>query len=64
MSRMLEVPEVAKMLKLCDASVRKLIRDGRLAAVRIGKNYRIRPEDVAAITGEKVLADATADTAA
>lgn len=48
---MYSVEQVAERLGLHVRTVRNYIRDGRLKAVRIGKQYRIAPEDVAALTG-------------
>lgn len=43
--------QVAEMLGLHVRTVRNYVRDGRLKAVRIGKQYRIAPEDLEALTG-------------
>jgi excisionase family DNA binding protein len=43
--------EVADMLGLHVRTVRNYVRDGRLPAVRIGKQYRIAAEDVEELTG-------------
>lgn len=45
------VDEVAQALGLQPRTVRNYIRDGRLPAVRIGKQYRIAAADFAALTG-------------
>src|SRR5579872_2206438 len=45
------VEQVADLLNLHVKTVRFYVRDGRLKAVRIGKQYRISGEDLAAITG-------------
>ncbi|MBA9003927.1 MULTISPECIES: helix-turn-helix domain-containing protein [Thermomonospora] len=45
------VEQVADLLGLHVKTVRGYIRDGRLKAVRIGKQYRIAPEDLAEFTG-------------
>ncbi|MFJ9112506.1 helix-turn-helix domain-containing protein [Streptomyces sp. NPDC102283] len=45
------VGEVADLLGLHVRTVRNYVRDGRLKAVRIGKQYRINKEDLAALTG-------------
>ena len=42
---------VAGRLGLHVRTVRNYVRDGRLKAVRIGKQYRITAEDLAAMTG-------------
>jgi len=45
------VEQVAELLNLHVKTVRGYVRDGRLKAVRIGKQYRISGEDLAALTG-------------
>ena len=45
------VDQVARLLKLHVRTVRGYVRDGRLKAVRIGKQYRIAREDLEAMTG-------------
>ncbi|MGW5746965.1 helix-turn-helix domain-containing protein [Amycolatopsis sp. NPDC003861] len=45
------VEQVAAKLGLHVRTVRNYVRDGRLKAVRIGKQYRITAEDLAAFTG-------------
>jgi excisionase family DNA binding protein len=45
------VEQVADLLGLHVRTVRNYVRDGRLKAVRIGKQYRIAREDLAAMTG-------------
>ena len=48
---MYSVEQVADLLGLHVRTVRGYIRDGRLAAVRIGKQYRIARADLDALTG-------------
>ncbi|MBB5791004.1 helix-turn-helix domain-containing protein [Jiangella mangrovi] len=48
--------DVAELLGLHVRTVRAYVRDGRLPAVRIGKQYRIAPEDVDALTGGRTSA--------
>lgn len=43
--------QVAELLGLHVRTVRNYIQDGRLPAVRIGKQYRITPDGLAALTG-------------
>lgn len=43
--------EVATLLGLQTRTVRGYIRDGRLRATRIGKQYRVTQDDVRALTG-------------
>jgi excisionase family DNA binding protein len=44
--RFLTVSEVAKHLRVSNMTVYRLVNSGQLAAVRIGRGYRIREEDV------------------
>jgi excisionase family DNA binding protein len=46
------VAEVAGLLRVSNMTVYRLINAGQLAAVRVGKSYRIREDDV-----DKYLAD-------
>ena len=48
------VEQVAERLGLQVRTVRAYIRDGRLKAVRIGKQYRITRADLEALTGQPV----------
>ncbi len=48
------VEQVADLLNLHVKTVRNYVREGRLKAVRIGKQYRISGEDLAAMTGRPV----------
>ena len=48
------VEQVAERLGLHVRTVRNYVRDGRLKAVRIGKQYRIAREDLEALTGRPV----------
>ena len=38
------IEEVAKMLKVSEATVRRLIRNGQLEAIPVGSQYRISQE--------------------
>ncbi|MDJ0395589.1 helix-turn-helix domain-containing protein [Rhodococcus sp. G-MC3] len=49
--------QVAELLGLHVRTVRNYIQDGRLPAVRIGKQYRITPEGLKALTGGEAPAD-------
>lgn len=44
--RLLTVAEVARTMRISNMTVYRLIKSGQLAAVRVGKNYRIRESDV------------------
>jgi len=46
------VEQVAHRLGLHVRTVRNYVRDGRLKAIRIGKQYRIARRDLAAMTGD------------
>ena len=46
------VDQVADLLNLHVRTVRGYVREGKLKAVRIGKQYRISGDDLAALTGQ------------
>ncbi|NNH75990.1 helix-turn-helix domain-containing protein [Nocardia uniformis] len=52
--RLYSVDEVAERLGLHARTVRTYVRDGKLPAVRIGKQYRIAHADLEAFTGRPV----------
>ena len=43
---LLTVGEVAALMRVSNMTVYRLIKGGHLAAIRVGKNYRIRRSDV------------------
>ena len=43
---LLTVGEVAQLMRVSNMTVYRLIKSGQLAAIRVGKNYRIRRKDV------------------
>ena len=49
---LLTVDEVAQVMRVSNMTVYRLIKSGQMAAIRVGKNYRIRRRDV-----EKYLSD-------
>ncbi|MGH9164486.1 MAG: helix-turn-helix domain-containing protein [Acidimicrobiales bacterium] len=51
-TRFLTVAEVAETLRVSNMTVYRLINAGDLPAVRVGKSYRLREDDV-----DKFLAD-------
>ncbi|NYI86743.1 excisionase family DNA binding protein [Amycolatopsis endophytica] len=53
------VEQVAQRLGLHVRTVRNYVRDGRLNAVRIGKQYRIAREDLDAFTGRPAESPST-----
>lgn len=44
--RFLTVAEVAQMMRVSTMTVYRLIKAGDLAAIRVGKSYRIKEDDV------------------
>lgn len=44
--RLLTVVEVASLMRVSNMTVYRLIKSGQMAAIRVGKNYRIRESDV------------------
>ncbi|HUW03703.1 MAG TPA: helix-turn-helix domain-containing protein [Acidimicrobiales bacterium] len=52
-ARFLTVNEVAELLRLSDMTVYRLIKKGELPAVRIGRSYRLREDDVDAYLAER-----------
>ena len=50
------VEQVADLLNLHVKTIRRYVRDGRLKATRIGKEYRIARTDLDALTGGRVPA--------
>lgn len=51
-AQFLTVGEVARVLRVSNMTVYRLINSGQLPAVRVGKSYRLREEDV-----DRYLAD-------
>ena len=51
---LMSVEQVAEVLKLHVRTVRSYVRDGRLKATRIGKQYRIALSDLEAFAGRPV----------
>ena len=45
--------EVAELLRVSTMTVYRLIKSGDLAAVRVGKSYRIREDDVDAFLAKR-----------
>jgi excisionase family DNA binding protein len=45
-SRFVTVGEVAALLRVSTMTVYRLVQAGQLPAVRVGRSYRIREEDV------------------
>jgi excisionase family DNA binding protein len=51
--RLLTVAEVAATMRVSNMTVYRLIKNGDLPALRVGKNYRIRESDVDAYLSER-----------
>ena len=49
---LLTVREVAATMRVSNMTVYRLIKSGQLAALRVGKNYRIRESDMNAYLNE------------
>lgn len=45
-SRLMTVGEVASLMRVSRMTVYRLIRKGSLKAIRVGRNYRVREEDL------------------
>ncbi|MDP8218636.1 MAG: helix-turn-helix domain-containing protein [Candidatus Theseobacter exili] len=40
------IPEVAEMFKLSPTTIRRLIKNGDLKSSKIGRQFRIKPEEI------------------
>ncbi len=60
-TRLLTAAEVADQLRVSTMTVYRLIRRGELAAVRVGRNYRVRAEDLETYLGAQVVDPTTMD---
>ena len=45
-ARLLTVNEVADLLRVSRMTVYRLIKSGEMPALRVGRNYRLREEDI------------------
>lgn len=45
-TRLLTVAEVATVMRVSRMTVYRLIRRGQLKAIRVGRNYRVREQDL------------------
>jgi len=45
-SRLLTVAEVAAVMRVSRMTVYRIIRRGQLKAIRVGRNYRVREDDL------------------
>ncbi len=58
---LLTAAEVADQLRVSTMTVYRLIRSGELPAVRVGRNYRVRPGDLSAYLEGQVVDPASLD---
>ena len=56
-TKLLSVDQVATQLGMHVRTVRRYVREGKLKAVRIGKQYRIQASDLALLTGRPIVAE-------
>lgn len=52
---LLTVGEVASLMRVSNMTVYRLIKSGQLAAIRVGKNYRIRRSDIDRYLNERAV---------
>ncbi|MGH7358551.1 MAG: helix-turn-helix domain-containing protein [Acidimicrobiia bacterium] len=52
-ARFLTVQEVAELMRVSTMTVYRLIKSGELPAVRVGRSFRVRDEDVDAYLGAR-----------
>jgi excisionase family DNA binding protein len=60
---LLTAGEVADQLRVSTMTIYRLIRRGDLAAVRVGRNYRVRASDLATFLDAQVVDPAFIDLA-
>jgi excisionase family DNA binding protein len=56
-SRLLTVAEVANVIRVSRMTVYRLIRRGQLKAIRVGRNYRVREDDLNAYLEAQAVTD-------
>ncbi len=59
--RLLTAAEVADQLRVSTMTIYRLIRRGELPAVRVGRNYRVRDEDLTAYLEAQIVDPASID---
>jgi len=62
--RIYTIEEIAEMLKVHRTYVASLIKDNKLAALKIGRFYRIREDQLETLIGGKLVAILTIDDVA
>ena len=60
---LLTAAEVADQLRVSTMTIYRLIRSGELAAVRVGRNYRVRQRDLETYLDSQVVDPADLDEA-
>lgn len=55
LGRFFTVAEVARQLRVSNMTVYRLIKSGQLPAVRVGRGYRMRDEDVRKYLNERYM---------
>ena len=55
-ARLLTVNEVADLLRVSRMTVYRLIKEGQLKALRVGRSYRLREDDVDEYLSERYTA--------
>ncbi len=55
MGRFVTVAEVARQLRVSNMTVYRLVRSGQLPAVRVGRGYRLREDDVRRYLNERYM---------
>lgn len=58
---LLTVAEVADLFRVSSMTVYRLIRTGELPAVRVGRSYRVREDDLQSYLQSQVVDPATMD---
>ena len=52
---LLTVAEATQLMRVSNMTVYRMIKSGQLAAIRVGKNYRIRRKDVTRYLDERAV---------
>ena len=60
-TQLLTAAEVADQLRVSTMTIYRLIRSGELPAVRVGRNYRVRDEDLTAYLDAQTVDPASID---
>lgn len=52
---MLDIEEVIARLEVSDSTIRRLVKDGKLRAYRIGRRLKFKPEDIDQFVESQVI---------